>query len=66
MKAKTKRRSLPKIVRIEVRSGVANLISKPSGVHVLIVDQDCQNNPADESCYYSESMVIRNGERVSW
>ena len=65
MKIKNKRITLQKIVRIEVRGGVAYLISKPKGVHVLIVDHDAQGGCEIDSSHYHESIIIRNGGRVS-
>ena len=57
---KKKRYAMPKLVRIEVRGGVAEVVSKPEGISVLIVDWDAQQNPADE-LYYDNLAVIRNG-----
>jgi len=59
-----KRYSMPKIVRIEVLGGVAEVVSKPEGISVLIVDRDAQQSPADETTYYDNLTVIRNGVMV--
>ena len=55
---------MSKIVRIEVWRGIAEVMSKPKGISVLIVDRDAQQSPADETSYYDNLTVIRNGVMV--
>ena len=63
-KQNKKRYSMSKIVRIEVWRGIAEVMSKPKGISVLIVDRDAQQSPADETSYYDNLTVIRNGVMV--
>jgi hypothetical protein len=62
-KQNKKRYSMSKIVRIEVWRGIAEVMSKPKGISVFIVDRDAQQSPA-ETTYYDNLTVIRNGVMV--
>ena len=44
---------------------MAEVVSKPEGISVLIVDRDAQQSPSDESTYYDNMTIVRNGVVVN-